>query len=103
MEMIEIENINIPGKKSRVDREKYEAMKKALLMIMPKKEPGISQKQMKVKVIPHLPEAIFPNGQNAGWWSKTVQLDLEAKGILRRVETKPLTWVLVNKSGQSNH
>jgi hypothetical protein len=29
-------------------------------------------------------------GAKAGWWAKTVQLDLEARGIIKRVKTSPL-------------
>lgn len=28
----------------------------------------------------------------AGWWSKAVQLDLEAKGVIARESSKPLRW-----------
>ncbi len=29
-------------------------------------------------------------GARAGWWAKTVQLDLEAKGVIARGRTRPL-------------
>lgn len=32
------------------------------------------------------------DGAKAMWWSKTVQLDLEAKGLLGREQSKPLRW-----------
>jgi hypothetical protein len=41
-------------------------------------------------VITHLPVELFPGGAKAGWWAKTVQLDLEAKGIIAREKAKPL-------------
>jgi len=41
-------------------------------------------------LLARLPRTLFPEGAKAGWWAKTVQLDLEAKGILSREETKPL-------------
>ena len=31
-----------------------------------------------------------PDGAKAGWWTKAVQLDLEAKGIIRREKVTPL-------------
>ena len=37
-----------------------------------------------------LPEALFPGGQKAGWWTKCAQLDLEAKGMIIRDGGKPL-------------
>jgi hypothetical protein len=43
-------------------------------------------------VVPHLPADLFPGGAKAGWWSKTVQLDLEAKGVIAREASRPLRW-----------
>jgi hypothetical protein len=41
-------------------------------------------------VVSHLPEDLYPGGAKAGWWMKTVQLDLEAKGAIVREKTTPL-------------
>jgi hypothetical protein len=38
----------------------------------------------------HLPEELFPGGAKAGWWTKAVQLDLEAKKVIVREKTTPL-------------
>ncbi|KQW44374.1 MULTISPECIES: hypothetical protein [unclassified Ensifer] len=46
--------------------------------------------EAKQKLLPLLPDDLFPGGAKAGWWLKAVQLDLEAKGVLRRENTKPL-------------
>ena len=59
-EKIEVLNVNHPGLKSNVDAEKYAAMKKALLKVLPKKSPGLTQKEMMEQVKAHLPEALFP-------------------------------------------
>jgi len=89
-EKIAVENINTPGKTTHVDRAKYTAMKVAMLATLPKAAPGMTAKEAKQAAIPHLPEALFPAGATAGWWQKCVQLDLEAKGIVVREDTKPL-------------
>ena len=68
----------------------YEAMKRAFLKILPKKSPGLTVAEIQERVIAHLPEKLFPGGAKAGWWAKTVQLDLEAKGVLAREKTEPL-------------
>lgn len=91
---IEVENVNTPGRTTRVNRPKYEAMREAILKVIPQGEPGISAKETVEKVKPHLPEELFPGGETAGWWAKTVQLDLEAKGLVVRMNTKPLTFFL---------
>jgi len=42
---------------------------------------------------PHLPATLFPRGAKAEWWLKSVQLNLEAKGIVvRDPKLKPLRW-----------
>ena len=87
---IEIENFTSPGHVYRVDREKFEAMKTALLSVLPKGAPGITVKQAKEKLLPLLPETLFPGGAKAGWWLKAAQLDQEAKGAIARENTKPM-------------
>ena len=87
---IEIENINTPGRTERVDRAKYEAMRDAILSTLPKGAPGLTVAEAKEKLVPLLPEALFPGGAKAGWWLKAAQLDLEAKGVLKRENTKPM-------------
>lgn len=87
-----VENVNVPGQTTRLDATKYAAMKTALLEILPSKPPGLTQKQMMTGVVPRLPNELFPGGAKSGWWMKSVQLDLEAKGVVVRDATKPLTW-----------
>ena len=41
-------------------------------------------------VKPLLSQDIFPESKTAGWWMKCVQLDLEAKGIVRRAAKAPV-------------
>ncbi|MFK7965697.1 MAG: hypothetical protein AB8C46_17175 [Burkholderiaceae bacterium] len=89
---IEIENVNVPGQVSRVDALKYADMKQAMLRVLPNKSPGLTGTEIVAQVKPHLPEATFPGGKTSGWWAKTVQLDLEAKGLLVRTQTSPLRW-----------
>ena len=89
---VEMENVNSPGRTVRVDADKYEAMKRAFLKILPAKSPGLTAAEIGERVLPHLPEELFPQGAKAGWWKKGVQLDLEAKGVITRETTKPLRW-----------
>jgi hypothetical protein len=89
-EKLELENLNHPGQVKRVDANMYEAMKRAFLKILPKTSPGLTVVEIQERVTAHLPEKLFPGGAKAGWWTKAVQLDLEAKGIVAREKTKPL-------------
>ncbi|MCK0095180.1 hypothetical protein MWU60_06330 [Yoonia sp. F2084L] len=87
---IAVENINTLGKTTNVDKAKYTAMKDAMLATLPKAAPGMTAKEVKEAAKVHLPEELFPGGATAGWWQKCVQLDLEAKGLVIREDTKPL-------------
>lgn len=87
---IEIENINTPGRTERVHRAKYEAMREALVAVLPAEAPGLTVAEAKAKLIPLLPADLFPGGAKAGWWLKAAQLDLEAKGVIKRADTKPM-------------
>lgn len=89
-EKVAMENPNSPGRVYRVDADKYHAMRKAMLAALPKTTPGLTVKELKQRVLPLLPETLFPGGATAGWWLKGVQLDLEAKRVIARDDTKPL-------------
>jgi hypothetical protein len=82
--VIEIENVGQPGKTYRVDALKFEAMRKAVLKVLPDKAPGMSVEDTIAAVKQHLPADLFPGGEKAGWWVKAVQLDLEAKKVIAR-------------------
>jgi hypothetical protein len=90
--MVEVENVNHPGLTTNVDAGKYEAMREAMLKVLPARAPGLTRDEMLAAVVPHLSEDLYPGGVKAGWWSKTVQLDLEAKGIIAREPKTPLRW-----------
>ena len=87
---IEIENVNKPGRSERVNRAKYLAMLRALLAALPDEAPGLTVPDAKEALLPLLPDELFPQGATAGWWLKAVQLDLEAKGVIKRAPRKPV-------------
>lgn len=89
---IEIENVLQPGKTYRVEAERFEAMRDAVLAVLPATSPGLTAAELGEAVLPHLPQALFPGGEKSGWWKKAVQLDLEAKGAIVREDSKPLRW-----------
>ncbi|WP_425053232.1 DUF6958 family protein [Psychromarinibacter sp. S121] len=87
---IEIENVNTPGKTTRVDRAKFEDMRAALLAVLPDEAPGMKVPDAKAALLPKLSQDLFPGGDKAGWWLKAVQLDLEAKRVIGRAEKPPV-------------
>jgi hypothetical protein len=67
-------------------------MRGALLDALPAEAPGLTREEILEAVPPLLPQGLYPGGEKAGWWSKAVQLDLEAKGVIAREASKPLRW-----------
>lgn len=90
MAKIVVENVNSPGHKVNLNAEKYGAMFDAMMAVM--STTPMTYAEIKAGVLPRLPDAHFPEGKTAGWWIKSVQLDQEAKGVIVRHKTKPLTW-----------
>jgi hypothetical protein len=82
MTKIAVENVNLPGQVTNVDA--------AMMAVM--SDTALTWAQIKDACIPHLPDDLYPKGATSGWWIKTVQLDLEAKGKLARQPSKPLSW-----------
>jgi hypothetical protein len=91
-EKINVQNVNVPGQVTRVVKAKYDAMHQAMWKVLPAQAPGLTQNEIREAVVAHLPGELFPGGATCGWWAKTVQLDLEAKGVLVREHSKPLRW-----------
>jgi len=87
---IEIDTFASPGRTEQVNRAKYEAMRDALLAVLPDTSPGLKVPEAKAVLLPLLPDVLFPAGDKAGWWLKAVQLALEAKRIIQRAPSKPV-------------
>jgi hypothetical protein len=87
---VTLQNLNHPGYAKQVDAPMYEAMKRAFLKVLPKAEPGLTFDELAGAVLKHLPEDLYPGGAKAGWYTKAVQMDLEARGIIVRAKSRPL-------------
>ncbi len=87
---IEVQNVGQPGKTYSVDAAKYAEMRRAVLAVTPAEPPGLTPAQIISAVKPNLSETLFPGGETTGWWVKCVQLDLEAKGLLKRAPKAPV-------------
>lgn len=90
MTKIEIRNVLQPGKTYRVDAAHFQAMREAYLAVLPDAAPGMTPAEILARVVPALPQDLFPGGKTAGWWSKAVQLDLEAGGVILRAPGAPV-------------
>ena len=73
------------GKKGpRVDLARYKAMKNALLTVIPRTGDGVRFADLEGLVEKRLPRATFA-GASVMWYTTVVKLDLEARGLIRRV------------------
>ena len=88
--VVEVQNVNHPGQRRKVDAAMYEAMKRAYLAVLPARPPGLTTVEIQERLPARLPTTLYPGGAKAGWWSKTVQLHLEAKGIVAREKCRPI-------------
>ncbi len=91
-EMIEVFNVNVPGTSSFVQKDKYEEVRRVLRERMPTSAPGLTQDEMDRLVRENVSDAVFEDRSKAGWWMKTAQLDLEARGLVVREAAKPTRW-----------
>lgn len=89
---VTVENVNHPGRTSVVDGARYRAVREAMVAVLPATVPGLKFEEMLAALARRLPFDLFPGGAKAGWWAKTVQLDLEAKNVIVRESTTPLRW-----------
>lgn len=89
-QIVQVLNVNAPGKTYPRDAAKYEAARKAFLKVLPAKGPGVTQSEMMALMKAALPASEW--GTTQGWWTKTVQLDAEARGEVIRDGGKPLRW-----------
>ncbi len=87
---IEVRNINAPDHITRVDRAKYEAMKRALMAVLPTEAPGMKVAEAQEALKADLDQDLFPGGAKSGWWLKCVQLDLEFRGDIKRADKPPV-------------
>jgi hypothetical protein len=90
--MVVVRTPNKPRYTARVDALKYEAMYKVMMRVLPRKAPGLTQAEMWDALARLAPKSEFPDRGKVGWWMKSVQLDLEARKMLVREDTKPLRW-----------
>ena len=85
-----IEILTSDGKPWRVNGAKFEAMRSAMMAVIPSKPPGMKVAELKDALLPHLDAVLFPRCEKAMWWLKAVHLDHEARGIIKRAPGSPV-------------
>jgi hypothetical protein len=82
---IKTRNVNQGADGLRIDKEKYEAFRTAILAVVPKDDDGIPFKDVPREVAKRVPKSMLPAGGSASWYTTVVKLDLEARRIIERV------------------
>lgn len=84
---ITTQNITAGSGGTRIDRKKYEVMRRAILLATPRELPGIPFTELSDAVREFLPADW---AGSVMWYVTTVKLDLEARGeIVRVADAKP--------------
>lgn len=78
-------NINKGSAGFAVTPEKYEPIRKAIMASVPRGTSGVSFKELVASVTQRVPAELFQKKGSVSWYTKVVQLDLEAKGELQRI------------------
>jgi len=82
---VKTRNVNKGSGGFAVTPEKYEPIRQAILASVPAREPGVTFRELVASVAAQVPRALFPKKGSLSWYTKVVQLDLEARGQLKRI------------------
>lgn len=95
-ERVKLENVKSPRESWDVDAGIYEAMKQAILKILPNKPPGLTVGENAERRPCLSARSAVPGRREAGGRAEAVQFDLEAKGVVIREKVAPLGSIGVN-------
>jgi len=71
-----------------IEKAKYDAMRRALLKVIPRTKGGVRFGDLGDLVLDHLDAGAFPKGKSVLWYVTTVKQDLEARGLVEQVPKK---------------
>ncbi len=83
---VSIKNINKPQTKTRIDAAKYDLMRDALLAVIPRSTDGVAFGDLPDLVTAHFKRHRHAWSGSIKWYVTTVKLDLEAHGLIRRID-----------------
>lgn len=92
MASIQAQNVNHPEHRENLNVDKYTIIREAMLSALPTQDSGENMLFSTLEDCVHaylkeneVPKALFPKSGSVRWYTKTVQLDLEAKGLIERL------------------
>ena len=78
-------NVNKGSGGFSVTSKKYQPVRKAILAALPRSAIGLTFQELVAAVTRKVPKELFPKRGSVSWYTKVVQLDLEAGGLIERV------------------
>jgi hypothetical protein len=78
-------NVNSGSRGFAVTPQKYEPIRRAILASVQRGAHSLTFQELVASVATRVPAELFPKKGSVSWYTKVVQLDLEAKGQLERV------------------
>ena len=87
---VQLRNPDPSKKMPRIAKDIYAIAPEAVHAIVPKQAPGITLNDYLAQMAGRLPKAPgWDSSLSANWLAMAIKLDLEARGKLKRVNTKP--------------
>ena len=95
MSVVKARNVNHPDHTHNLNSEKYTIIREAMLASLPPYDDaeGIDFIELENRVTQYLkekdvPATMFPKPGSVRWYTKSVQLDLEARGKIERIPSQ---------------
>jgi hypothetical protein len=89
--MKQLMNVNPGQAGALIDPERYEIVRAVILQVLPLDAQGMTWAELAEVIGPSLPDRLFRHMGTVRWYTRAVQLDLEARGMIERVPgSKPL-------------
>ncbi len=107
MSSIQARNVNHPEHRENLKEEKYAVIREAILAVLPDNSSmAVTFPQLEEKVSAYLaandvPMSLFPKPGSVRWYTKAVQLDLEARELIERAPNqRPIRLWKVTEPGR---
>ncbi len=88
--LIQLRNPDPTKEMPRMPKDSYAIARRTALGVLPKKAPGITLKEFLDEMASRLPKVKgWDPSASARWYAMAIKLDLEARGELKRVNSRP--------------
>ena len=87
---VRLRNPDRTKKMPRMPKDRYAIARRAALALLPRNAPGITLAEFLDGMTKRLPKAKgWDRALSASWYAMAIKLDLEARGEIKRINTRP--------------